>query len=126
MAGVEGFPPAGDKLLILFSMAGVEGFEPSNGGFKGRCLTTWRHPITSQLDSTLRIPLRGLLRVPSVAPFPKSVQSLRSLDQLWVPRLLKLTREVAGITLTKGLLFGKPFVLSFNYMLLFYFPDTKA
>ena len=25
-------------------MAGGEGFEPSNGGFKGRCLTTWRPP----------------------------------------------------------------------------------
>src|SRR4051812_48320698 len=27
-------------------MAGEEGFEPSNGGFKGRCLTTWRLPKT--------------------------------------------------------------------------------
>lgn len=25
-------------------MAGVVGFEPTNGGFKGPCLTTWLHP----------------------------------------------------------------------------------
>ena len=25
-------------------LAGEEGFEPSNGGSKGRCLTTWRLP----------------------------------------------------------------------------------
>ena len=25
-------------------MAGEVGFEPTNGGFKGRCLTTWRLP----------------------------------------------------------------------------------
>jgi hypothetical protein len=26
-------------------LAGVAGIEPANGGFKGLCLTTWRHPI---------------------------------------------------------------------------------
>ena len=46
-------------------MAGEEGFEPSNGGSKGRCLTTWRLPnvleayqnSTSSCSILLRIDL---------------------------------------------------------------------
>ena len=29
----------------FFGLAGEEGFEPPNGGFKARCLTTWRLPM---------------------------------------------------------------------------------
>ena len=44
--GAEGIQPAAIIFASEWFMAGEEGFEPSNGGFKGRCLTTWRLPNT--------------------------------------------------------------------------------
>lgn len=35
------FEPSCNDDVVL---AGEVGFEPTNGGFKGRCLTTWRLP----------------------------------------------------------------------------------
>ena len=29
---------------VISRKAGAVGFEPTNGGFKGPCLTTWRRP----------------------------------------------------------------------------------
>src|SRR5215212_252499 len=34
----------GPSALIALSVAGEVGFEPTDGGSKGRCLTTWRLP----------------------------------------------------------------------------------
>lgn len=34
----------GPQHSSLESVAGEVGFEPTNGGSKGRCLTTWRLP----------------------------------------------------------------------------------
>ena len=36
-------------------MAGEEGFEPSNGGSKGRCLTTWRLPSNNRFKIVQRL-----------------------------------------------------------------------
>ncbi len=42
-------------------MAGEDGFEPSNGGFKGRCLTTWRLPNTQQWYQKEDVKCKALL-----------------------------------------------------------------
>ena len=41
---------AGVPVYARFSFSGVAGFEPTNGGFKARCLTAWRHPSGGEPD----------------------------------------------------------------------------
>ena len=41
-----------NKVMIYPKLSGAVGFEPTNGGVKVRCLTTWRRPIFSMLETS--------------------------------------------------------------------------
>ena len=64
-------------------MAGEEGFEPSNGGSKGRCLTTWRLPNelndSEQLNHlpARRSPQAKVGRLPNAQPSYQIQSTLR-------------------------------------------------
>jgi hypothetical protein len=66
-------------------MVEMRGLEPLTSTMSMLRSNQLSYTSTSRLDFTLRIPLCGLLRVPSAAPFPLAVRSLRSLDQLGGP-----------------------------------------
>ena len=57
--GVSGSPDKKMRLYARYSLiqfcAAVPGFEPGNGGFKVRCLTTWRHRKDGQMLAHWRV-----------------------------------------------------------------------